>query len=61
MQSVSVHYLALFPGNDDIFVAVTTLFGRAVDTAARVHHIAHQIPVRSVGRRHNGQVQRQFQ
>lgn len=54
-------YLALFSGNDDILIAVATLFGRAVDAAAGVHHIAHQIPVRSVGGRHDCQVQRQLQ
>lgn len=56
-----VHYLALLSGNDDVLVTVATLFGRAIDAAAGVHHITHQIPVRSVGRRHNCQVQRQLQ
>lgn len=58
---LTVYYLALFSGNDDILVTVATLFGRAVYAAAGVHHIAHQIPVRSVGRRHDCQVKRQLQ
>lgn len=55
-----IHYFALFSGNDDILVAVATLFGWAVDAAAGVHHIAHQIPVRCVGRRYDCQVQGQL-
>lgn len=34
-------YLALLSGNDDVLVAVTTLFGRAIDPAAGVDHVAH--------------------
>ena len=54
-------YLALFSGNDDIFIAAAALFRRAVDATAGVHDIAHQIPVRCVGGRHDRQVQRQLQ
>lgn len=60
--SVSVFaYLSFLPGNDDVLVAAAALFGRAVDAAAGVDHIAHQVPVWRVGGRHDGQVERQLQ
>lgn len=61
MFVLAVRYLALFSGDDDILIAVATLFRGAVYATAGVHHIAHQIPIRCVGRGHNGQVERQFQ
>lgn len=54
-------YLALFSGNDDVLIAVTTLLGRAIDAAAGVHNIANQIPVGRVSRRHNRQIQGQLE
>ena len=53
--------LALLAGDDDVLVAAAALLGRAVDAAAGVHHVAHQVPVGGVSRRHDGQVQRQLQ
>lgn len=47
-------HLALLPGDDDVLVAVATLLGRAVDPAAGVDHVADQVPVGRVGRRHDG-------
>lgn len=56
-----ISHLALLSWNDDVLVAVTTLLWGAVNPAAGVYHVAHQVPVRSVSWRHDGQVQRKFQ
>ena len=54
-------YLALLSRDDDVFVAVAALLGRAVDTAAGVDHVADQVPVGRVRGGHYGQVQGQLQ
>lgn len=54
-------HLALLTGDDDVLVAAAALFRRAVDPAAGADHVAHQVPVRSVSRRHDGQVQRELE
>lgn len=54
-------YLSFLPGDDDVLVAAAALFGRAVDAAAGVDHVAHQVPVRRVGGGHDGQVEWQLQ
>lgn len=45
--------LALLAGDDDVLVAAAALFRRAVDPTAGAHHVAHQVPVWSVSRRHD--------
>ncbi len=57
----TITHFALLSGNDDILIAVTALFRRAVNSATGVDHVAHQVPVRSVCWRHDGQVQRKLQ
>jgi hypothetical protein len=52
--------LPFLSGNDDVLVTVPALFGRAVDSAAGVDDITDKVPIRCVGRRHDGEVQRQL-
>jgi hypothetical protein len=53
-------HLPFLSGNDDVLVTVPALFGRAVDSAAGVDDITDKVPIRCVGRRHDGEVQRQL-
>lgn len=58
-QGVQAH-LPFLSGNDDVLITIPALLRRPVDSAAGVDNITDKVPVRSVSRWHNREVQGQL-